>query len=62
MNEMINNTSFDGVWSLVKSSEVVIGDSDTRVSPVKNKHSIFVTKTDIMVDISADGEESLFEK
>jgi hypothetical protein len=45
----------------VKSSEIVIGDSETRVSPVRGKHSLFVTKLEPL-----DGEtvenETLFDK
>jgi hypothetical protein len=41
---------------------VVIGDSDTRVSPVKGKHSNFVTKIDFLSDETNENESSLFDK
>jgi hypothetical protein len=62
MNELINNVSHDGVWALIKSSEIVIGDSETRVSPVKGKHSSFVTKIDWMNNQTENSESTLFDK
>jgi DNA gyrase/topoisomerase IV subunit A len=61
MNEMIHNVSHDGQWSLVKSSEIVIGDNETRVSPVRGKHSLFATKLEPF-DGEVSNDETLFDK
>jgi hypothetical protein len=62
MNEIINNLTHEGVWALIKSSEIVIGDSETRVSPIKGKHSSFATKIDF-TDYNKNTEQlELFDK
>jgi hypothetical protein len=60
MNEKINNLTYDGQWSLIKSSEIVIGDNETRVSPIRNKHSAFATKIDFANENNTASE--LFDK
>jgi hypothetical protein len=44
MNDQINHINSDGAWELIKCSEIVIGDSDTRVSLIKNRKTLLVTK------------------
>jgi hypothetical protein len=47
---------------LVKSSEIVIGDNETRVSPIKGKHSLFATITTQLKGASDSEQPSLFDK
>jgi topoisomerase-4 subunit A len=63
MNELINNVAFDGTWSLIKSSEIVIGDNETRVSAIRGKHSAFATKINFGNNVSNESNEStIFDK
>jgi hypothetical protein len=47
---------------LIKSSEIVIGDSETRVSPIKGKHSSFATKIDFDNGEKVEDSSTLFDK
>jgi DNA gyrase/topoisomerase IV subunit A len=60
MNELINNLSFDGAWSLIKASEIIIGDNETRVSLVKGKRSTFINKIDFINE--QENETTIFDK
>jgi hypothetical protein len=37
-------TNIDGVWLLLKASEIPVGDNETRVSSIRGKQINFVTK------------------
>jgi topoisomerase-4 subunit A len=60
MNEIFNNINSDGVWQLVKASEIVIGDTTTRVSMYKNRDSIFVNKV-TPLDDDQNKQQTLFD-
>jgi hypothetical protein len=57
MNDLINHVSSDGSWELIKCSEIVIGDSDTRVSLIKNRRTLLVSKCIVLEN---DKQASLF--
>lgn len=57
MNDQINHVSSDGTWELIKCSEIVIGDSDTRVSLIKSRKTLLVTK---YIDLESDKQPTLF--
>ncbi|MDR2823213.1 MAG: DNA topoisomerase IV subunit A [Mycoplasmataceae bacterium] len=63
MNETIHVVDISGVWSLVKSSEIVIGDVDTRVSALRGKQTLFATKVQPLGEEEHNDEAvTLFEK
>ena len=57
MNDLINHISSDGSWELIKCSEIVIGDGDTRVSLIKNRKTLLVSKYS---DLDTDKQTNLF--
>jgi hypothetical protein len=57
MNDLINHVGVDGQWELIKCSEIVIGDTSTRVSLIKNKKTLLATK---YIDLDNNKQTTLF--